>query len=58
MSLPNEAAQQYAIDLANNASRVQQGDEPSEKLPDSIQDVIEEWFFETDAESSDGKWGL
>ena len=58
MSLPNEAAQQYAIDLANNASRVQQGDEPSEKLPDSIQEVIENWSFETDAENNERKWGL
>ncbi len=58
LPLPNEAAQRYALDLAANASRVQQGDEPSEKLPDSIQEVNEDWQFETDAESGQGKWGL
>ena len=58
LPLPDEAAQRYALDLANEARRAQQGDEPSEKLPDSIQEVIEDWQFETDAESADGKWGL
>jgi hypothetical protein len=56
--LPNEAAQQYAVDLAANARKTQQGDEPSEKLPDSIQEVIEDWWFETDVENADGKFGL
>lgn len=58
LPLPSAAAQVYALDLANKTRCIQQGDEPSEKLPDSIQEVIEDWLFETDAESSEGKWGL
>jgi hypothetical protein len=58
LPLPSEAAQLYALDLANNANRIHQGDEPAETLPDSIQEVIEDWLFETDAESSEGKWGI
>jgi len=58
LPLPNEAAQRDALDLDANARRVAQGDEPSEKLPDSIQAVIEDWQFETDGESADGKWRL
>ena len=58
LPLPSEDVQRYALDLANNASRIHQGDEPAETLPDSIQEVIEDWQFETDAESSEGKWGL
>jgi len=56
--LPNQAAQQYALDLANNASRAQHDDEPPDTLPESIQEVIEDWWFETDAESNEGKFGL
>ncbi len=56
--LPTEAAQRHALDLAATASRAQQGDEPSEVLPDSIQKVVEDWQFETEAQSHDGKWGL
>ena len=58
LPLPSEAAQKYAVDLDANARGVCQGDEPSEKLPDSIQEVTEDWQFETDAESSGGKLGL
>jgi hypothetical protein len=58
LPLPNEAARRYALDATANASRARQGDEPSEKLPASIQEVNEDWRFETDAESGHGKRGL
>ena len=58
LPLPNEAAQQYAIELANKARRVQQGDEKPAHFPPSLEDVTEDWQFETDAESSEGKLGL
>jgi hypothetical protein len=58
LPLPNEGARGYAVDLAANASRAQLGDEPSEVLPASIQDVVQDWQFETDPDSADGKWGL
>ena len=47
--LPDEAAQKYALDLATAASSAQMGDEPSDSLPASIMEVIEDWQFETDA---------
>ena len=56
--LPSQAAQTYALDLDTNARKIQQGDEPSEKLPDQIQEMIEDWCFETDTESADGQFGL
>ena len=57
--LPNEAAQKYALDLSASARTAQQGDEqPSDKVPDSIKDVVEDWWFETDAESAEGKFRL
>jgi hypothetical protein len=58
LPLPNEAAQKYALDLAKNASRIQQGEESPADFPPSLAEVIEEWHFETDAEGGDGKWGL
>ena len=58
LPLPNEAAQRYALDLDANARRVAQGDEKPDNFPPSLEEVIEDWQFETDTESSDGKWGL
>ena len=56
--LPDEAAQKYALDLASAASSAQMGDEPSDSLPGSIMEVIEDWQFETDAAACTGGWGL
>jgi hypothetical protein len=58
LSLPNEAAQRYALDLANIARTIQQGDEKPDDFPPSLAEVTEDWQFETDAESANGKWGL
>ena len=56
--LPDEAAQVYALKLAEQAAAVQSGDELPADFPASLVEVIEDWVFETDAESSAGKWGL
>ena len=58
VTLPDEAAQKYALDLASAASTAQQGDEPSDNLPASFADVIEEWQFDTQADPSSGGRGL
>jgi len=58
LPLRDQAAQEYALNLAANASRASVGDEPSDGLPASIQEMVENWQFETDAENADGKWGL
>jgi hypothetical protein len=58
LPLPSEAAQRYALDLDANARGVVQGDEPPDNFPPSLAEVSEDWQFETDAESSEGKWGL
>jgi len=58
MHLPNEAAQKYALDLADKAGRFQQEDERPDDFPASLIDVIEMWNFETMAHNSDGKWGI
>jgi len=52
LSLPNQAAQEYALNLAQRASQVQQGDEPPSDFPKDLADVIEDWTFETDADHS------
>ena len=46
------------MDLATIASRAQQGDELPDDFPPSLKEVVEIWNFETDANSSDGKWEL
>ena len=54
--LPNEAAVQYALELAEQASRIQQGDEMPDNFPASLRDLIEDWQFETDSnEPSNGR---
>ena len=55
MPLPDETAKKYALALASAASNAQLGDEPSEPLPDSIKEVIEDWQFDTEPESH-GIW--
>lgn len=54
--LPGEAAQNYALDLAQQAARIHQGDESAGDFP--MQDVVEDWQFETDVDSSPNGWGL
>jgi len=56
--LPDTAAQEYALDLAGKGSSIQQGAEPPADFPPGLADVTEDWWFETDAESSPGQCGL
>jgi hypothetical protein len=59
LRLPNEAAQTYATDLADQVSYMQTGDESlPDDFPASLREVVDDWVFETVAnEPSDG-WGL
>ncbi len=56
--LPDEAAQAYALKLAEEASAAALGDQTPADFPASLADVTEDWVFDTDAESSAGKGGL
>ncbi len=56
--LPDEAAQTYALKRAEEASAASLGGETPADFPASLSDVTEDWVFDTDAESSPGKWGL
>ena len=54
--LPDEAAVQYALDLAEQAFHIHMGDEMPEEFPASLRDVIEDWQFDTDSnEPSNGR---
>ena len=57
--LPDEAAVQYALDLAEQARFVLQGDEsmPAD-FPASLKDVVEDWRFETVVNDRSDGWGL
>ena len=51
VALPSEAAQAYALNLANEAGRAHQGDELPAEFPASLMNAIEDWQFDTDADS-------
>lgn len=46
--LANEAQRKEALEIAHRAVNVRDGDEPPAGFPKSLQDVIEDWCFETD----------
>ena len=55
MKLPDEAAQNYALDLAIQARDMMfEGDKPPAEFPASLAEVVDDWQFETEAESSVG----
>ncbi len=56
--LPDKAAQEYALNLATQASQGQQGDELPADFPKELQDVLEDWQFEAEADHSSGQPGL
>jgi hypothetical protein len=58
LPLPDQAAQQYALDVYSQASAACAGDELRPGFPPQLAEVIEDWHFEADAETSPGKWGL
>ena len=57
-SVPSAEAQSYALQLAELAGRVRQDDEPSDNFPKELADVIEDWCFETNADTSGNKPAL
>ena len=58
LSLPNEAAQAYALDLAHQADQGRQGNPLPENFPQALANVLEDWNFETDADSPASGHGL
>ena len=61
LDLPDESAQAYALNLAQEAADMRFTDETSERpadFPKSLIEVLDSWDFETEAENSPGQWGL
>ena len=58
LSLPDEAAQKHALDLDSQARRSQFDDEPDNDVPASLVEAVEDWSFETEAESSPDNWEI
>ena len=58
VSLPNATAQQYALNLADQARRASEGDELPAEMPQELRDVLKYWQFETEAESPAGGHGI
>ena len=58
ITLPDEAVQKYALDLAIEGSSGFQGAELPDDFPKELENVTEDWCFETDAETSEGKPAL
>jgi hypothetical protein len=57
--LPTEAAQQYALALAEAAGSAMMQDDPLlDDFPAALREVIEDWRFETDANEPSNGWGL
>ncbi|NDJ15620.1 MAG: hypothetical protein EBY17_31360, partial [Acidobacteriia bacterium] len=59
LRLPDEAAQTYALNLAQQASRINQGDEAPADFPAELQSNTEDWCFEVEAavvENQPGLW--
>jgi len=57
-SLPSQEAQAYAMELADQASRFQQGDEQPESFPKELEGVIEDWCFETNEDTAENRPAL
>jgi hypothetical protein len=56
--LPDEAAQTYALNLAEQASRLNLGDEAEPGFPPELEKHTEDWCFDTDADSPAEEHGL
>jgi hypothetical protein len=57
-SLPGAEAQTYALELAEKASRIREGDEQSEDFPKELADVVEDWSFDTNPDTEGNKTAL
>ena len=58
ITLPDEAAQKYALDLAIEGSSGFQGAELPEDFPKELENVTEDWCFETDASAVENQHAL
>jgi len=58
LKLPDEAAQKFALALANQARDIANGNELPGNFPASLVEAVEDWQFETEAESSPDNWEL
>ena len=56
--LPSETAQEYALELHHQAEQTHQGDELSKDFPKELETELEDWQFETDADSPAEDHGL
>jgi hypothetical protein len=56
--LPDEAAQTYALNLAEQASRIRFHDEPPDSFPTELQANLEDWCFEVEADVVEEQPGL
>ena len=56
--LPTEAAEKYALDLAQQAFRIHLGDEIPDDFPALFRDVVEDWRFDTEPSDPSTGWGL
>ena len=56
--LPHEAAQTYALNLAGQANRLNQGDEAEPDFPVELQASTEVWCFEVEADVVEAHPGL
>ena len=56
--LPNEAAQTYALKLAGQANRLNQGDEAEGEFPAELQEHAEDWCFDVEADVVEEHPGL
>ena len=57
-SLPSAEAQTYALRIAETASHIQEGDEQPGDFPKELADVIVDWCFETEADTSENQPAL
>jgi len=58
LSLPTEAAQTYAVNLARRAEQAHESDELPYAFPPELADQIEDWRFETEANQAASVHGL
>jgi hypothetical protein len=58
INLPNREAQDYALNLAIEGGSGFQGAELPEDFPTELENVTEDWCFETDPDPSEGKPAL
>ena len=56
--MPDAAAQTYALNLAQQARSIQEGDEPLPDFPAVLAEFTEDWDFETEADTAENQPAL